>query len=238
MKGHCTAKVTSRQPEQGYQTTENPAKGSCGGGITSNISMARNAAGKGGGKCAGQQMLWQGEGSWLELEPTSGQKSFCSSQLGPSRQHSPTPGSLRGHRAVPWDGRPLRTGGDHPTATFPPQSCLKHSPASAFAGPTQTCSSGRDPDCELQHAWLQQGLMCRASPTGAFLAGFAAQLLCTTPAAPRGGPAVPAGVVGASVPHEPSGRTIPTPPRAARGAPCTPAPSTALLGATLSQGKL
>lgn len=47
----------------------------------------------GEGKCAGQQMLWQEKGNKLELKPTSGQKSFCRSQLGPSHRHSPTLGS-------------------------------------------------------------------------------------------------------------------------------------------------
>lgn len=80
--------------------------------------------------------------------------------------------------------------------------------------------------------------MCKTSPTEAFLAGFAAQLLCRTAAAPWGGPAVPPGVVGDSVPHGPSfGDEWNNPLRAARGAPITAVPFTPLLGVTLSQGK-
>lgn len=36
-------------------------------------------------------MLWQEKGNKLQLKPTSGQKSFCSSQLGRRHRRSPTP---------------------------------------------------------------------------------------------------------------------------------------------------
>lgn len=92
-------------------------------------------------------MLWQGKGSRLELEPTSRQKSFCSSQLGQSRRHSPTPGSLRGHRAVSWDGGPVQTGMTTPQPPSHPelleaQLCLfwpQNEPAAL--GETQTMNS-------------------------------------------------------------------------------------------------
>jgi len=49
-----------------------------GGGSDKTFLWPEILEGRGGGKCAGQQMLWQEIGNKLELKPTSGQKSFCS----------------------------------------------------------------------------------------------------------------------------------------------------------------
>lgn len=60
------------------------------GGSDKTFLLPEILEGRGEGKCAGQQMLWQEKGNELELKPTSGQKSFCSSQLGWSHRRSPT----------------------------------------------------------------------------------------------------------------------------------------------------
>lgn len=79
-------------------------------------------------------MLWQENGNKLELKPTSGQRSSCCSQLGPSRVRPLSLAQLHPGRGDPSSPEvttqnPL----SHPSQMS--QSSLKQTPASTFSHP-------------------------------------------------------------------------------------------------------
>lgn len=173
-------------------------------------------------------MLWQEKGNKFELKPTSGQKSFCSSQLGPRRRRSPTLGSppqacgaAQLHPGTGHPSRPQMTARNPPFPPKPdepelpeadPRLCLR-SPQSkpGGLGETQTHVSSKKPDCGAT-----------SLPQKFFWLVFQASCSAGHQPPPWGSPAMFPGVMGATVPpgpgttppataSEPSRTTIPIP---------------------------
>ena len=144
MKGHCKAKVTSRQPEEGNQATDNQTKGSFVVGDQIKHFYGLKSWREGGkGSVQDNRCFGKKKEASLSSSPSPDRKAFAVPNLAraagtrplsaPLPRHAGPHSYALGCEIPPDQRRPPETHPSHPSQMS--QSCLKQTPTSAFARP-------------------------------------------------------------------------------------------------------